>query len=518
MSKRPVIIVLHQLGGGGVTNAVLDQSQLFAQAGHPTSIVTFGFDAQFDDSVRRRREQGRLHPDVAVLNPYEHAKADAPQQPLVERLRRRMDRDAPGRREARVAHRQDEPGYERRTTTDQYGELSRYYDADGQLVKQKRRSPDGRLRTETGYVDGTVSLRHDFDSAGRLASKVVFDPGTGLTLEEQYFTAEGTTYMVRPHDPVKGVARPLTIFGRSGDVVHRGIKVWQVDFLRKVVAQTSGRPIIIAESPSAIPKVATIAPDTATRLGMLHNNQFAAPFVPGSDIRNDHKAVFDALPSLDGLIVLTPQQRDDVVALFGHAGSIHVVPNLRADPGPREGGDQDGRLVTIVSRLAAQKAIHEAIHAFALVVDEVPDARLEIYGQGPTKAELATTISSLGLQANVRLMGRVDGVDDIMARSVCTVSSSDWEAMPLSIIESHAVATPVVAYDCLYGPQALIDDGRTGRIVPRGDRAALAAAIVDLLKDPEKAGRMGRAARAQFEEHHTAGPVLRRWEEVLTAF
>lgn len=501
-----------------MTNAVLDQSQLFVRAGHPTSIVTFGFDAYFDDSIRRRREQGRLHPEVAVLNPYEHAKAGAPQRTLMERLRRRMDRDAPGRREERIAHRQDEPGYERQTTTDQYGELSRYHDADGQLVKQKRRAPDGRLRTETGYVAGRVSVRHEFDSEGRLASKVVFDPGTGLTVEERYYTPEGTTYMVRPHDPVKGVARPLTITGRAGDIVHRGIKVWQVDFLREVVARTPGRPIIIAESPSTIPKVATIAPEAATRLGMLHNNQFAAPFVPGSDIRKDHTAVFDALPKLDGLIVLTPQQRDDVVALFGHAGSIHVVPNLRADPGPREGGERDRRLVTIVSRLAAQKAIHEAIHAFALVVDEVPDARLEIYGQGPTKAELTKTIASLDLQASVRLMGRVDGVDDVMAKSVCTLSSSDWEAMPLSIIESHAVGTPVVAYDCLYGPQALIDDGRTGRIVPRGDRAALAAAVVDLLNDPEKTDRMGKAARAEFEEHHTAGPVLKRWQEVLAGY
>jgi glycosyltransferase involved in cell wall biosynthesis len=89
--------------------------------------------------------------------------------------------------------------------------------------------------------------------------------------------------------------------------------------------------------------------------------------------------------------------------------------------------------------------------------------------------------------------------------------------MPLSILESEASGTPVVAYDCLYGPAALITDGVDGRLVPRGDRDALAAAVVALLRDPEAAVRMGRAAQERARAQHGRDRVLSRWREVLDA-
>jgi glycosyltransferase involved in cell wall biosynthesis len=84
------------------------------------------------------------------------------------------------------------------------------------------------------------------------------------------------------------------------------------------------------------------------------------------------------------------------------------------------------------------------------------------------------------------------------------------------VLEGFSAARPVVATDA-DGPRELIEDGRTGLLVPIGDHQALAGAIAGLLEDGARAAAIGAAGRAAFEAHHAEAPVLAAWSLFLEA-
>jgi glycosyltransferase involved in cell wall biosynthesis len=506
IAGRPILIVLHQVGYGGVSNAVLDQSTMFSEAGHPTTIVTLTPDLDLE-RLDALRATGRLGAEVAVRNVHlDHQRAWEAAPAVVDPT----GAHALGASEGLVVERGE----------DETSAHERWFDPFGGYLAFARRHEDGTLASLTRMRDRVPVSHERFDADGRVvrANEV---SAAGHKTRELFFEPGGHAYATRIAHPDTGAGRgvAVTVPGDEGEPVttrFAGLPQWHTSWLGDVIAEFEA-PIVIAETPTTIPKVARARrADDVTVVGMLHNNQFAAPFTVGSPLRNDHVAVFDLLDRLDGLVVLTDAQRRDVIDLGARPERVHVVPNATARVAHTPSlEDKDPRLVSVVSRLAPQKALHEAIYAFGSVLAEVPDARLEIYGSGPSTADLQGLVSELGLDGSVRLMGRTPEPHAVMARSICTVSTSDWEAMPLSILESGATGTPVVAYDCLYGPEALIDDGVDGRLVGRGDRDALARAIVDLLRHPEEAVRMGRAAQERTRTRHAREQVLARWLDVL---
>jgi glycosyltransferase involved in cell wall biosynthesis len=83
-----------------------------------------------------------------------------------------------------------------------------------------------------------------------------------------------------------------------------------------------------------------------------------------------------------------------------------------------------------------------------------------------------------------------------------------WEGLPTVLIEALAVGTPVVATDCPHGPREVLDGGRYGPLVPVGDDAALAGAILARLAAPRDAARL-RARGAEYSAARAADQYLR---------
>ena len=454
--RRPVLIVVHQLGYGGVTQAVLDQSAMFDEAGHPTTILTLAPDLDLA-RLDALRASGRLRPGVSVRNVHlDHERAWEGLPPAGDPTGAHALRVSP---DVLVEHGSD--------ATSPY---ERWFDPYGGYLAYARVRADGTLKALVRMRHRETASHERFDEPGRVVRAIEVGPA-GHKTREIFFSPGGHVYAIRLADPATGAGRGVAVSvpgpdGRTTSTRFAGLPQWHVAWLRSVLDELEA-PIAIAETPTTIPKLARARRGRdETVVGMLHNNQFDAPFTVGSPLRHDHLAVFETLEKLDGLVVLTEAQRRDVVALGAPADRVHVVPNTtaRIDRTP-SAADKDGRLVSVVSRLAPQKALHEAIRAFAAVVAEVPDARLEIYGRGPSSQELSELVTELGLDGSVALLGRTSDPHGVMARSMCMLSTSDWEAMPLSILESAAAGTPVVAYDCLYGPAALITDGVDGRLV-----------------------------------------------------
>jgi glycosyltransferase involved in cell wall biosynthesis len=138
------------------------------------------------------------------------------------------------------------------------------------------------------------------------------------------------------------------------------------------------------------------------------------------------------------------------------------------------------RVVLNVGRLAAEKAQHRLIDAFAQARTGFA-SHLLIAGEGSLRASLAAQIRTLGLGDNVALLGARDDVPALMNAADLFVLSSEFEGLPLVVGEALACGLPVIATD-VAGVRALLGDD--GRIVPIGDTAALANALRAALETP----------------------------------
>src|SRR5690606_37562293 len=105
----------------------------------------------------------------------------------------------------------------------------------------------------------------------------------------------------------------------------------------------------------------------------------------------------------------------------------------------------------------------------------LPAARLDIFGEGPMRGPLERRVVELGLEEAVRLRGHNPAAADELPRAALLLLTSAFEGQSLVVLEALASGTPVVTYDMPYGPGELVADGRSGRVVPSGEVAALAA-------------------------------------------
>jgi glycosyltransferase involved in cell wall biosynthesis len=207
---------------------------------------------------------------------------------------------------------------------------------------------------------------------------------------------------------------------------------------------------------------------------------------------------------------------EDLAAITGIAvGDIRVVYNPTVTPElleqakeasghPWFDADRADRPPVIlgVGTLIPLKDFATLIRAFARLRRMRP-ARLVILGEGDERARLERLVRDLDIVADVELPGFQANPYKFMARADVFVVSSRVEGMPNAIIEALACGCPVVSTDCPSGPAEILQNGRCGRLVPMGDEAALAHAIVATLEAPPDPNDLRRRAGDFSVEHAT---------------
>ena len=140
------------------------------------------------------------------------------------------------------------------------------------------------------------------------------------------------------------------------------------------------------------------------------------------------------------------------------------------------------RLIRAVAHLASNGVCLEVMHV----------------GSGPLRGELEAMTKILRVEHMVRFLGARQDIPALLADAAFLVHTAEDEGCPNVVLEAMACGRAVVATDAGDVPH-LIDDGKTGFAVPRGDETALANRIAILLKDRELCRRMGEAGRIKAE-------------------
>jgi phosphatidylinositol alpha-1,6-mannosyltransferase len=178
--------------------------------------------------------------------------------------------------------------------------------------------------------------------------------------------------------------------------------------------------------------------------------------------------------------------------------------------------------VVTVARLEQRYKGHDLlIRALPLVRARVPDVRLAIVGDGPLRAAYENLASGLGVSKSIEFLGSLDDEarDRVLAASHVFAMPSrlpldgGGEGFGIVYLEAGACNLPVVAGNEAGALDAVVN-GETGILVDPHDHVALARALADLLADPERATRLGRANAERARDFAWPG-VARRVEDLL---
>lgn len=169
-------------------------------------------------------------------------------------------------------------------------------------------------------------------------------------------------------------------------------------------------------------------------------------------------------------------------------------------------------LVGTVGRLVEAKGFDRLLRAWPAVLETVPEARLEIVGDGPMHEQLEALAAELGVGGSVTLPGYRADPAPAYRRFDVAVFPSRWEGLPLAVMEAMATGVPVVTSDIPPMRQLAGEAGRAGLPVPGEDITQLARVIADLLRNPERRARLGAAGRERIRRHFSAERIATRYE------
>ena len=223
-------------------------------------------------------------------------------------------------------------------------------------------------------------------------------------------------------------------------------------------------------------------------------------------------------PWADGIVTVSDGAASDVAHLTGLPRSrITVIRNpvirpqlftRAAEPATHPWLTGDGPPVILgVGRLHRIKDFPTLIEAFA-VVRVQREARLLILGDGPDRNSLLRLARERGVAADVDLPGFTGNPYPAMRAAAVLVLTSRFDALPGVLIEALALGTPIVATDCPSGPREILRGGRYGELVPVGDAAGVAAAILRVIDGRSAAGGADPEWLVQFREETAMGRYL----------
>jgi len=214
--------------------------------------------------------------------------------------------------------------------------------------------------------------------------------------------------------------------------------------------------------------------------------------------------------SVRSIVIAAGVAPERVVTISAGVDGERFHPGVSGQEVRKELGLGTAPVVGLVANVRGSKGHNIFLEAARTVLASEPDARFLIVGDGVGFDEVSRRVREMGLDPSVRLTGFRRDIPEVMAAlDVLVLPSIRSEAIPQVIPQALAVGTPVVA-STVGGSPEVIRDGENGRLVPPGDPQTLAAAILALLREPERARAMARAGQAMVRERYTIDATMGR--------
>ncbi|MCM3567384.1 glycosyltransferase [Neobacillus mesonae] len=482
---------------GGLTKASLAQANTFAAMGYDTHILTFNFDTRYQQIREELIKLGKLNENVKVLNLYEELCGE-------EDLTARPVPDESGYLDPHIGH-----------------NAFRVYE-NGLYTKYKKYHENGQLDFIDYFNEQRYRIKKEvFDEYGLIRKVSFMDFFSNKPRQMVFYNSNSQAYLSKWVNPETGKSFRVNWIGEDGTIkaIYKNDDELKVDWIERIIKYVEN-PILVADARNTDILVINVKNKNAAKIWRLHSNHLAEPFEADSNIASTVKTGIENLDKFDAALFLTEQQKVDIENRFGKKNNLYVLPhaiktNIKTGLFSRLDLNKDEKLAVVISRYSSIKNLDHIIKAFEIVVKEIPDARLEFWGDGDEKEKLQGMIQKANLMNNIKLNGYTHTPSKIYQRALFSILASKTEGFSLSILESMSNATPVVSYDIKYGPNELIDNEDNGILVPKNNIDLFAEAMISMFKEPNKAIKMGKAALKKVEKKFNQKDYADTWERII---
>ena len=218
--------------------------------------------------------------------------------------------------------------------------------------------------------------------------------------------------------------------------------------------------------------------------------------------------LFPYIYSRTPFLVVSESTRKEFLQLGFSEENLSIVPNCIDPTVYRLRGVKKSRtaLIGYLGRLKRYKSIHHLLHAFRILKEAFPEARLRIVGEGDDRRRLESLVRNLSLTESVEFTGYVSEDKKVqhLQEMHFVVNTSAKEGWGLTVVEANACGTCVIASD-VPGLRDSVIEGQTGLLYGYGNIGQLAEKMALLLRDEELRKRLSENALKWSENF--------RWEE-----
>lgn len=490
MNRKTPILLLRSINinRGGVTKATMKRANMLSEHYKKVIILTTLFQRNHKEIVEKLYEKGELSRKVEVINFFEQIRATSK-----------------GKKWTRkVAHNIKEKGYFEYQVPEHPQKSYRYY-KEGLYRKYKRFHKDNKLVFVDYMNENTQRIKRvEYDEHGNITRTRYMHSELNKACYDQYFDYNGNNVLsthVNPNTNKPG----FTLLIKKETKAYPFIYDLQEEWLESIIKDIK-QPIIICEQRELDRLYINSDHPTLKKIAMTHSSHLLSPYNDPIKVSAPYIRLLNWMDQLDQLVLLTNEQKEDIEQYHGNSMKIKVIPhayeqNITTKESKR--AELCKNKVVAIARYAEDKRLDESIRAFRYVVEEIPNAKFHIYGNGPLEKELNNLIKELSLEKSVFLEGFTTNPKAEYQSAICSVMTSLREGFGMVITESMAEGTPVISYETKYGPKDIIEDGVNGYLVENGNRKALARKIIAVMTNKELRDKLSKNAidvRESFNE------------------
>lgn len=158
--------------------------------------------------------------------------------------------------------------------------------------------------------------------------------------------------------------------------------------------------------------------------------------------------------------------------------------------------------IGVIARLTAQKGISYLIQAVPKIIKKYKNLDVFIAGDGEERARLEKLAKELNISKNIKFLGYVTAIEEVINRLDVFVLPSVWEGFPYVLLEAMVLKKPIIATD-IFGVSEIVDNDKTGILIKPRSSESIAEAVCALLSDRKKAKKLSDAAYAKVLKNYT---------------
>ena len=487
---KEAFMVQGSYGQFGLTSAMLRRCKEFSEYGVKCTSLTLDFTDNIYSIIEEFRQSGKLDEKTITLNPYMEL----------------SDKAIDWQKKLTKAE------VDNFLLINSESETIDYYYVNGRLSEEKYIDFKKYRFVNQKYYNGILISQVAMVNGKK--KKEFFYSKTGLCIAIKEWNDDETQ---------KG----MLIFDYSIGVIRRykSSYWWNIEWIKEKVfysfLNNQEKPLLICDGPGTARKLTEISKDIAIRVYVLHHNhRLKDGRVAERDLWN-----LNNCKKFDAVVALTAHQAVDINKDFPKINNIHVIPNFTNIKNINleyENGYFKNNRLGFFGQLIELKGVKDAIKAISILNNKygVP-VYLDVYGKSPKNNEEAIKYYtdyavSLGVGNIINFKGYSNEVLEEMKTCMCVLFPSSSEAQPLTILESLSVGTPVVAYDCKYGPSSMIENGVNGFLINVGDVETMAVRIKDLFHDNEKRNEMSVKAIESAKMLSSKELIFNQWKNLFS--